>query len=315
MIKRITALILTAVFSLALFCSCTPTQEIQGLHIVCTTFPIYDWTRNILEGCEGITLTLLLDSATDMHSYQATAKDIMTISSADIFIYNGGDSDVWAEDILENSVHSSVKVLNIMKSIGEENLYCQETAHSHDHSHDHHHHTHDEHIWLSPKKAVLAVNAIAKAISGVSQENAEKCIENSKNYSERLQKLSEEIENTVNTAPRNTILVADRFPFLYLAKDYSIDFHAAFMGCSAETEVSATTLIELVETADTLGLHTILITETANKDLAVTVKEHSENPDTKILVLNSIQSIKDKDSVTYIGLMEENISVLKEALS
>ncbi|MCR4923719.1 MAG: metal ABC transporter substrate-binding protein [Lachnospiraceae bacterium] len=121
------------------------------LQIVTTIFPEYDWVRNILgEKNENAELTLLLNNGVDLHSYQPTADDILKISTCDLFIYVGGESDAWVDDALKEVINKDIKVINLLDLLGdsvkaEEAVEgMQETEHDHDHAHDEH--SEDEHM-------------------------------------------------------------------------------------------------------------------------------------------------------------------------
>ena len=139
------------------------TTEDSGkiLKIVTTIFPEYDWTRAVLGDREAdVDLTMLLDNGTDLHSFQPAVKDIMKVSSCDLLIYVGGESDQWIEDALESAQNKDMKTINLMEVLGdtikeEETVEgMQESDHDHDHEHHHdhedhdhdheHHHEHDE---------------------------------------------------------------------------------------------------------------------------------------------------------------------------
>ncbi len=316
MLKRTIAVML-CIFSLfSLSCCSESEKSSEDIRIVCTTFPVYDWTRNILKDCSGIDISLLLDSATDLHSYQATAKDVAAISSSDIFIYIGGDSDKWAEDILDGT-DGSTEGISLLHILGEENLYCpEETAEEHaEHSHEHHH-TSDEHIWLSPATAIKVTEKLSAALSEKLPQAKEAINGNYSAYREKLQLLHNDYLTAVSGAAKDTLLIADRNPFVYLLNDYSLHACAAFTGCSAESEASAHTLIKLIEKIRELSLGCIVITETSNGDIARTVKENLSDESIEILTLHSLQSVKGNiDSLSYIELMQENCNVLKKALS
>lgn len=109
------------------------------LSIVCTTFPQYDWVRQILGAhADDVELTLLLDNGIDLHNYQPTAADIAKISSSDLFIYVGGESDGWVDDVLEAAQNPNLKAISMLASVEakEEEVVegMQETEHDHDHS-------------------------------------------------------------------------------------------------------------------------------------------------------------------------------------
>lgn len=89
-----------------------------GLRIVTTVFPIYDWVREITSGVDQADITMLLDSGTDLHSFQPAAQDIMKVASCDVFIY-GGESDEWVEDALAEAVNPDMTVISLVDVLGE----------------------------------------------------------------------------------------------------------------------------------------------------------------------------------------------------
>ncbi len=89
--------LLAALLTAINFSGCgTDKPASDKVKVVATIFPAYDWTREIIGGDEHFALTLLGDSGVDLHSFQPSAQDIMTIADCDVFIYVGGESDEWA---------------------------------------------------------------------------------------------------------------------------------------------------------------------------------------------------------------------------
>lgn len=320
--KRITAMMLTIFILCTLFTACGEVKENNAdkLNIVCTVFPYYDWVRNITEGAENVNVTLLLDSGTDLHSYQPTAADIVTITSSDIFIYTGGESDKWVDDVLKTSSDSSVTVIDLIESLPETELYCveaigEEEEHEHEEGEEHNH-TYDEHIWLSIKNSIKYAEIIKNALTEKNGENKEIYEANCKRYIEKLDELNKSYEAKISSAAKDTVIFADRFPFIYLMKDYNINYYAAFSGCSAESEASFETVTALAQKTDELGLSYILISETSDGSVANTVKNSTMSKDQQILTLNALQSVtKDKLSCSYIEVMSDNLDILITALS
>ena len=134
---------------------------------------------------------------------------------------------------------------------------------------------------------------------------------------QKLQELDSDFTEMTSQAARDTIVVADRFPFRYLAEDYGLTYYAAFPGCSAETEASFETIVFLSEKMESLHLPCVLVTEGSNSSLAKTILENAGS-DGKILTLQSLQAISQKEidtGVTYLSKMQENYDVLKQALN
>ncbi len=121
--RRTLAWLLLLAMTLGLLGGCSaPSGAEQGggkLRIVCTIFPLYDWVRQLLGArAADVELTLLLDHGTDLHSYQPSADDIITISGCDLLVYVGGPSDQWVTDALRESQNREMVVLNLMELLG-----------------------------------------------------------------------------------------------------------------------------------------------------------------------------------------------------
>ncbi len=317
MIKKITAVLLALTVFVTAFCACGENgNKSDRLKIVCTVFPYYDWVRNIVKDTENYDLVLLLDSGTDPHSFQPSAADIVTVSTADIFIYTGGESDSWVEDVLKTSKGEDTEVLKLTDCLGEERLLCvEESNETQPHTHENGHSA-DEHIWLSLKNAAKLAEIITEKIIEKDTENKDLYEKNCKEYTDELLLLNATFERIIFSSGKKTLVFADRFPFIYLTEDYGLNYLAAFPGCSAESEASFETVTRLAGKIDELDLSYILITETSDGAVAKTVRNSTKAKNQEILTVNSIQSVtEEKLSSSYIEIMEENLSVLTKALS
>ena len=299
------------------------TTEDSGkkLKIVTTIFPEYDWTRAVLGDREAdVDLTMLLDNGTDLHSFQPAVKDIMKVSSCDLLIYVGGESDQWIEDALESAQNKDMKTINLMEVLGdtikeEENVEgMQESGHGHE---DEDEKEYDEHVWLSLKNASLFCDTIASSLADADPEHSRLYQQNAEDYEEKLAALDQEYKTSVEKSQSKTLLFADRFPFRYLIDDYNLTYYAAFAGCSAETDASFETITFLAGKLDELNLPAVLTIENSDQKVAKAVIENTNTKDQKILTLNSMQSVTTKDveeGTTYLSIMENNLQILKEAL-
>lgn len=330
--KKIISTILTAALALSTFAACSNDlkKDTDKLSIVTTIFPEYDWTRNVL-GDKEADLTLLLDKGVDLHSYQPTTEDILKIATCDMFIYVGGESDEWVEDALKQSQNENMKVINLMDVMGDsayeeelkEGMESDEHDHDEDEDHDHEHEheegevEYDEHVWLSLKNSQKFVRAIADAMKELDPDNAETFENNAKAYIEKLSALDSKYAELCEGSSVDTLIFGDRFPFRYLTEDYGLDYFAAFIGCSAETEASFETVSFLASKADELGIKYIFTIDNSDKKIANTVISNTASKDQEILVLDSMQST-DMNAVnsgtTYLGIMESNYEVLQKAL-
>ena len=302
----------------ACLCGCgAAAKEEKKLSVVVTIFPEYDWVREILgENPGDVQLTLLLDNGVDLHSFQPTARDILTISDCDVFIYVGGESDAWVKDALSEAANENMIVIDLLDALGDAIKEEEEVEGMEEHEHEHEA-EYDDHVWLSLRNASVLCGEIEKALESIDPANQETYRKNLASYQEKLSQLDEKYAQAVASASGRTLLFGDRFPFRYLVDDYGLNYYAAFSGCSAETEASFDTILFLASKTDELSLPAVLRIEGANHRIAETIVENTAEKNQEVLVLDSMQSATSKDvqnGVTYLSIMEKNLEVLKQAL-
>lgn len=288
------------------FCSCGEVERSTGkISVVTTIFPYYDFARSVSKGtCD---VDMLLKPGSDVHSFEPTPSDILKIRNADLFIYNGGESDEWVDSILESLGDTDkpvvMKMTDYVKSLTEMDA-------------DHHaEDEEDEHIWTSLDNAKTLVSKISDEVSKLDSKNKSIYHRNGLDYIEKISKVQSEIENTVNSSESKKIVVGDRFPLLYFATEFSLDWECAFPGCSTETEPSLDRLSKLTDTIEKDKIKTILKLEMSENKVADTLADETN---TKVRTFYSAESVSKEDfanNVTYVDLMERNNNALKEALS
>ncbi len=293
----------------------------ERLSIVTTIFPVYDWAMQILgERAADADVTMLLDSGVDLHSYQPTADDMVKISTCDVFLYVGGESDEWVEDALRGATNKDMVTVNLLEALGdaakeEETVEGMEEEEEEGGEESP---AYDEHVWLSLRNAKVLVGAIAEALGRADEKGADTYKANAAAYGDRLDALDAKYEAAVSGAARRTLLFGDRFPFRYLADDYGLDYYAAFSGCSAETEASFETVAFLAGKVDELSLPCVLTLEGTDHGIAQAIVEASASKSAKIIALDSMQSTTAGDvegGASYLAAMEGNLAALQEALS
>ncbi len=316
--KKYISIILAAAMSVCGLSACgqadsnqTTEKDEKQIKVVTTILPEYDWVREIAgDESDHVDLTMLLDNGVDLHSYQPTSEDIMKISDCDLFIYVGGESDAWVEDALKAAVNKDMKVINLLDVLGnsvkEEEVV--EGMEAEEEESEEEEPEYDEHVWLSLKNAKVFCKAIADDLSEIDKDHAETYQKNEEN---------QDYQKTVDEASQKTLLFGDRFPFRYMADDYGLDYYAAFVGCSAETEASFETITFLAGKVDELGLKNVMTIEKSDQKIAKAIIENTKDKNQKILTLDSMQSTTSddvKEGTTYLSVMEDNLEVLKEAL-
>ena len=290
------------------------TADNNGTTIVCTNFAGFDFVRSILSrytvgGGDGVVeLVILGKPGQDMHSYEPTAQDIITLANADVVVCTGAEG--WLYASLKSSGNTAVQVVSMMDAC---DTYITT---DHDHIHDSEHEDcaiigNDEHVWLSVEYARRIVSAIADALMKVDAKNAALWETSATQYKEELRVLKEEYENMMETAVRNTVVVADRHPFVYLFHDLDLECLAAFPGCSSETSASFETQAKLIRYTEEWGLPYIFMMEGSDGKVAEVVASMTG---AEILTLNSLQVVTDYENTDYITVMRKNLENLKKAL-
>ena len=317
---------LTLTLSLAGCAGRMPTEDDGRLHVVTTLFPYYDFARAI--ALERAEVTLLLSPGREAHSFEPTPLDAVTISRADLFVYNGGECEVWVDDMLSavgEDIGSVLCMMDCVDAREEEFSEGMQGAHDHAHDdhddHDHDHDTHDsdeieydEHIWTSPVNAMALCRAIADALAAADAENADFYRENAEAYCAQLAALDEELRTLRQSAARTTLIFADRFPLLYFCEEYDLDYRAAFHGCSSDTEPSLATLKFLIDKVREEEIPVIYTIDLSSRKVAEVV---SECTGARIERLWSMQTVSRADfdaGETYLSLMQRNIDALKAGL-
>jgi len=299
-------------------CSKTQQASSKGISVVCATAPLYDWTRKITEGTDGTDLSLIIGNGTDLHSFQPSAKDIISIKNADVLVYVGGESDGWISDALKDPANKNRQVvclMDILKDAIVEEEIVEGMQGEEEDGHEEHEEgpEYDEHVWMSLRLTRRSCKAIEEALEKVSSSNAAKYKANLDAYDKKLSELDKQYEEMVKGARLDTMVVCDRYPFRYLAEDYKLKYSAAFVGCSAETEASFETVKFLADKVKALDSKAVLIIDNSDGKLAKTVLETAGKSSVKVEVLDSMQSCgADLD---YIRTMTENLEKLKTALS
>lgn len=293
-------------------CACGKSEDEEGISVVCTSFAPFDLAREIAG--DGANIKMLLSPGADSHSYDPTPKDILAVNKCDIFIYVGGESDVWVEGILSSIDNPNMKIIRLIDCT--EELYCEEYKEGmeHDHEHDHNDEEYDEHVWTNPRNAALICEKIAEALCTVDAENAGKYNENLASYKAELSALDEAFKSVVSEGSRKTLVFGDRFPLIYFVKAYGLDYYAAFPGCAADTEPSGATVAFLINKVKEENIPVVFHIELSTGKIADTICEATGASKMQFNACHNVTKDDFKAGVRYIDLMWDNVKALKAAL-
>lgn len=312
----------------------------EKLNVTATVFPYYDFARNI--GGDYADVKLLLPPGKDSHSFEPTASDILAISKSDLFIYNGGEMEVWVDKILDSIGQDKMRVLrgmdyarlieepeslqsfiqadnelgsndpsssnadtNTRLSIQNDALHDDEALSEIEY---------DEHIWTSPSNAILLVNAICEAMCEAAPRYEKEFEANAAAYIEKISDIDSMLVKLTEKHKGAILVFADRFPFVYFTEEYGLEFAAAFAGCAGDTEPSAATIAGLIEIIKENNVGAVYHVEMSSTKTAEMI---SSETGVAVLELNSCHTITNEQlvrNVTYVDLMLENYEALKKGL-
>lgn len=302
--KRLIAILLCLCLML---CGCTaqpekPHDETK-LQIVCTSFPAYDFAREIAG--DRAELTLLIKPGSEVHSYEPTPKDMIRIQESDLFICNGGESEQWAKTLITpelNTIHMMDCVDTVEESA--DGIYNAEDGEP----------ELDEHVWTSPLNAIKISEEICNALCKLDTDNTEAYKTNFAAYKAQLMALDREFRQVIKNSGKHTLVFADRFPMRYFALEYGLDCYAAFPGCSSETEPSAKTVAYLIDRVREDKIPAVLYMEFSNQKMADVICEDTGCKKLPFYSAHSVSAEQFEQGVSYLDLMRINLNSLKEAL-
>ena len=316
-IKKILLIVLACAIVIGLGYALFRSSDKKGvdsskLQLVSSNFASYDFLRAIVGDNENVEITFLLGAGKDTHSYDPTAGDLIKIQNADLFVYIGGDSENWADKVLESIENSKVKTICISdfvdKEVEEEIDGAEEDEEEEG--------SFNDHIWTSPSNAIKMVEALEKELEEIDPENAEKYKANADNYIAQIEDVDSKIQEIVDNKVRDKLVFGDKMPMQYFINYYGLKVSAAFSGCSTETEPSASTIAYLEEIVKEEKIPVVLYIELNNGRVANTISDEAGNgcEALQIQTLHNVSLDDFNNGETWVSLMSRNIDVLKKAL-
>ena len=311
--KKLWALLLCAALLTGCGALSADPAEDGRLRIVTTLFPYYDFARAIAG--ERAEIALLLVPGREAHSFEPTPLDAVTISRADVFVCNGGESEEWVEDMLDaagEDIGTVVRMMDHAQTREEEFVEGMQGAENEEE--DEEEPEYDEHIWTSPRNAVLLCNALCDALCDADPAGAETYRANCAAYTGQLAELDGRFTALRAGAKRDLLVFADRMPLLYFCGAYDLRYRAAFHGCSTDTEPSLATLKYLIDKVAEESVPVVYTVDLDSKKIAEVVAEATG---AEIDTLYSLQTVSRTDfdrGETYLTMMERNLTALERGL-
>ncbi len=313
-VQSIIALLIISVLAIIGLLTFQNRRKVTTLSIVTTNFPSYDFARAITKDIPNTSLKMLVSPGVETHDFEPTPQDIIDIKTSDFFIYTGGESDYWIENVLKDIDLAKTKVIKLLDLV---EVKKEEIISGMENIHEHNHATNeseiDEHVWTSLKNSIQIIESVSEEFTAQNPTES-KYLENATAYISELKTIDAEIEALIQNAKRKTLIFGDRFPLRYFVDDYGLDYFAAFPGCSEQTEASASTIAFLVDKVKSLGVPVIFRIELSGGLIA---DEIARSTGAQVLEFHTAHNISKNDfdsGKTYVDIMRDNLIVLKEAL-
>lgn len=309
------------------------TDEADDMLTVVTSFyPMYIAALNIVDGVDGVRLENLSEPQTGcLHDFQLTPGDMKLLSTADVFVINGGGIESFMSDVAK--AYPKLDVVEACEDVALLSEDDDETdgAHDHDHDadaesdsdHDHDHdadaesesdHDHDHgdenaHAWMSVPRYRTMVQTIASRLAEKDAKHADEYYANAKAYDAKLAVLEEKIDSLKSlTRGQNIIIFHEAYE--YVADDFSMNA-CYLLDLDEERSVSAGEVKQVIGAIKDDGVSVILAEELYGKSMGDTVSRETDVHMVYIDPLN--RGEYDKDS--YLDGMERNIELIKDAFT
>jgi zinc transport system substrate-binding protein len=305
------------VSAIILFRTDVEVKDENQLQIVATLFPQYDFAKHIVG--DKANVKLLLNSGVETHNYEPTAKDMIEIlDDSDMFLYNGTDLEPWTSSIVANLKETSCDIVNISENVNlitiedfEENHINSEIVNDESKHSNYDEEIYDEHIWLSPKNAIIMIDNILEELCKIDEENADYYRKNAEEYKNEINQIDSDLRDLVNNSTTKEIAVGGEFAYSYLVDEYGLSFVSVFTNCGEGEDPSISRVKSVIDYINKNNIPVVYYEELSEGTVA---KMISEETDAEALVLYSIHN-GDKEKDTYVSLMRKNIENLKKGMN
>ncbi len=311
MIRALAALFLLCLL-LAGCAAAAPAEESGDVpELVATVFPAYDFARQIAGGRARV--TLLVPPGSESHSFEPTPRDMARIEGCALLVCNGGESEAWLDQILEDREQVPVlSMLSCVQALEEETVEGMQEVYEGPEGDEGP--EYDEHVWTSPVNAVLICRALCEKLCELDPEGEESYRANLAAYEEQLWELDAAFREVVKNGQRDTVIFADRFPVRYFTEEYGLRYYAAFPGCADDAEPSAKTVAFLIDKVRQEQIPAVFTIEFSNQKMADVI---CEDTGCQKLLFHSCHNVSAEEleaGVSYLELMRNDLKSLEVAL-
>ena len=310
--KPVVALALASVAALTLAGCSTPAkgEGDDGTITVVASTNVYGDIAATIGGDRVDVQSIITSASQDPHSYEASARDRLTVQKADLVIENGGGYDAFIDTLLQDAKDPHVVTAveyshDFPGNEGHDDEAHADEAHSdeahadeaeHDHAEDeagHEGHDHiegfNEHVWFDPHTMIHVVEAIADELTALDPDGAKEFAANAADLTADLEGFETELATLKTDAPDVSVFITEPLPGYLAAAAGFTDITPEGFAESVEegTDVAPAVLLQaldvigsgqvtaLLTNAQTGGSETQRV-ETAAKDAGIPVVAFTE---------------------------------------
>lgn len=291
--------------------ACTQKSDTQKpapkqLSIITTLFPVYDFA-NIITGSKAH-VQLLLPPGVEPHHFEPKPEDMIKLNKADVFIYTSRHMEAWAQGVVKSLQNPKIVIVDASEGIKFHKAI--------DDTHTKHHHEHqtDPHVWLDFANASVMVDNILAGIIKADSQNADFYKSNAQSLKDKLTLLDASYKTILKNCKHRNLIHAGHYAFGYLAKKYDLKYIPAFPSVSAEGELTAKHLAELLKTIKKTGAKYIFYEELTSSKLANSL---AKDTGLKLLELHSAHNVSKAEldkGVSFVSIMQKNLNNLQTGL-
>nr|WP_201470675.1 zinc ABC transporter substrate-binding protein [Microbacterium hydrocarbonoxydans] len=276
--------------------------------------------------------SIITSASQDPHSYEASARDRLTVKDADLVIENGGGYDAFIETLLQDAddVHIVTAVESSHDYPGNEGHDSEEegaadegAADGHDHDHEHAegeegHEGHDhiegfnEHVWFDPHTMVHVVEAIAAELSAIDPDGEADFTANAEKITADLEGFEADLQALKTDAAGANVIITEPLPgYIATAAGLTDVTPEGFAEAVEEgTDVAPATLLATLQQVE--GGEVTAVLTNAQTGGAETQRVEDAAKDAGIPVVAFTELLPDGSS--YSEWMSDAIQSLADAL-
>jgi len=284
--------------------------------VYASIYPMYDFAKNI--GKDKIDLRMVVPAGAEPHDWEPTAKVMVQMEEADVFIYNGVGMETWADNIFTTLANDKLIIVEASRGIDLLKFHGHEHDKEHeeqDEEHDeggHHHGEYDPHVWLDPIRAIKQAENIKDALIQADESNRDFYEANYQEFADKLKALDARYKEALSNVKRKEIVVAHA-AFGYIADRYGLE-QIPVSGLNPQEEPSAAKLVQITQLLREKDIKYVFFETLTSPKLSEVL---ANEVGARTAVLNPIGGLTQEEidaGKDYITVMEENLETLKAVL-